>query len=47
MCQLAKVLHYMECLECNFENWNVWILKTENWHLKFVCEMFGIWKFEN
>ncbi len=22
-------------------NFNVWILKVENWNLKFVCEMFG------
>jgi hypothetical protein len=24
-----------------------WKLKTKNWNLKYLCEAFGIWKFEN
>jgi hypothetical protein len=32
----------MKCL-----NFNVRILKAKNWNLKFVCEMFEIWNFEN
>jgi hypothetical protein len=28
-------------------NWDVWIFKVENWKLKSLCEVFGIWKFEN
>jgi hypothetical protein len=22
-------------------------VNTKNWNLKFVCEMFGVWNFEN
>jgi hypothetical protein len=40
----------MECLESKILKTKMFELQcadTKSWKLKIVCEMFGIWKFEN
>jgi hypothetical protein len=40
----------MDCLESKIlktKMFDFWCVNIESWKVKFVCEMFGIWKFEN
>jgi hypothetical protein len=46
-CQGIVVYGMFGLFNFEIEMFEFQFVNTKNWNLKFVCEMFGVWKFEN